>query len=699
MPEGAYFDPLKIFYHPILETDDVRDVTPFQGFSVSWRPLLWALEMIAQLPADVLERASDIDEIVAQRMGGFRLLSWAPLNIGALESMSIDALPPFLVLFSGERACAARVAAWRARQERPVLHISPIEVEGRIDPAAFTSESLRDFCAQVINHSPRLFSEVQRAAAETALHRWAEPRAVSSGLKERSHNITLPNYSSLRRSGRTVEPAKPFIGSTEKEYTGLILETAKAVVDIRNQIGIRRLHALTLLRPALVLTEPALYRMNYKPLKVKDRTEERIARQTLRLIQKQRGLCNEDKSEFVRELMKSRIAQAIIESRSVELQTFTAGLSIHAAQTAAAVVRLSPSINHVFPALSAYAQSNRSSNLAARLKARRLFDSIQSGLQEAVGHDRIAFIEEVGGPLKIVADAPLEWLPVGNLPLCLRHDCCRINATPGNLLMALLTEPVTITFKPEALQKVLIVTSFTEDDPLRDILTKAIDAVRERWEGKVDVIFKKANTPNQFIEILNSYDGSILIFDGHGADNATDPVGKLMIGKEAVDVWELRDKVRVPPIVILSACDTHDLDASSHATVGNGFLFLGARTVLATLLPVNALKSAFFVARLIYRLADFIPAALSTRKRVLNWTEIMAGMLRMAFASELLDELIGPPAPEGSPRATLQLAANIDINAREDEELVHELVSQHRERTKTLPGSYRGKSAWNFGAL
>ena len=184
--------------------------------------------------------------------------------------------------------------------------------------------------------------------------------------------------------------------------------------------------------------------------------------------------------------------------------------------------------------------------------------------------------------------------------------------------MAQLIEPSTIRFTPRALQKVLVVTSFSEDDQLKNMLTSGINVLRDRWGGKVDVIYKKATSVPEFIEALNEYDGEILIFDGHGADNSVEPIGKLVIGKERVDVWDLRGKVRVPPIIILSACDTHGLDASSHATVGNGFLVLGARTVLATLLPVNAYQAALFVARLIYRLADFIDAALSSKRRVLN---------------------------------------------------------------------------------
>ena len=45
--------------------------------------------------------------------------------------------------------------------------------------------------------------------------------------------------------------------------------------------------------------------------------------------------------------------------------------------------------------------------------------------------------------------------------------------------------------------------------------------------------------------------------------------------------------VRVPPIALLSACDTHALDGS-HATPANAFMNAGADTVVATSFPVNA---------------------------------------------------------------------------------------------------------------
>jgi hypothetical protein len=174
-----------------------------------------------------------------------------------------------------------------------------------------------------------------------------------------------------------------------------------------------------------------------------------------------------------------------------------------------------------------------------------------------------------------------------------------------------------------------------------------------------------------------------MIFDGHGTDNTSAPIGKLMIGRDAVDVWELRGKVRVPPIAILSACDTHGIDASSQATVGNGFLAIGARTVLATLLPVGGIASAVFITRLVYRIADFLPAALRSMERTLNWTEVIAGMLRMLLVSEILNALIPHGVIENTTHSDIQLQTNMDINtgnARWFENLT-ERIADHRGKT------------------
>jgi hypothetical protein len=686
-------DPLKIYYFVVLETDDPEKTTAFQGFSISWKKLHWALHLLSTLPADVLERSYKIDDVIAQRMGNGRSLYWFPINIGSLEQFTAEEIGVFIVCFTGEEAAARRTTAWIKSQAHPVLHISSGPAEGACHLDDFSIDRLHQYCLETLAARKDALTSDRQEAATTCLAKWQEPARISSGIRELQHNVLIPNHMSLARAARTLEKGQPFIGHSEGEYTAVILESMEAVYRVREEVGIRPLHRLMLPNPGIILTEPAFFRHAYGRVRPEGRLEDRDVAKTLRYLQIQRGFHNEFDRDYVLNLLKSRTAQLLLNARQSELMTHTLGIGLKAAQTCSSVMRLSPAVNHVFPALSAYAASVRSHKLQARLKARRLFAKIQNGLKEAVGDERMTFIEKKGGPLKIVSDAPIEWLPVGNLPLSLRYDCSRINATPGNLMMGLLTHVAPLTFEPQQLQKILILSSFTDGDPLKNVLTRSINVLRAQWDNKVEVVFEHAKSQKDFVEVLNRFDGYILIFDGHGADNSDEPVGKLIIGSDSVNVWDLRGEVRIPPIVVLSACDTHGIDASTQATVGNGFLALHARTVLATLLPVGGLASAAFISRLVYRLADFLPAVMSAEKRVLNWTEVIAGMLRMLFASEMLDHLVGPPAPQGTPRGKLQLEANMDINTREEawfDNLIAAIAEHHGVAAEAIASKAAG---------
>jgi hypothetical protein len=239
------FDPLKIFYIVILATDDPRDVTPFQGFSTSWRTVSWALELISSLPADVLEPSYSIEDVIALRMGGVRPLAWAPLAIRALKNIAATDLGVFVVLFSGEKECAEIIAAWMKNQKHPALHVSSHEVPGACPPDKLTINALQTHCREVFNKFPEAFSDEQRMLAQEALSKWAEPPAKPSGLTAKGHNITRPNYIVLQRAARSWKDGKAFIGRSEQEYTDAILETARAVLAVREEVGLRCVHFMT----------------------------------------------------------------------------------------------------------------------------------------------------------------------------------------------------------------------------------------------------------------------------------------------------------------------------------------------------------------------------------------------------------------------------------------------------------------------
>lgn len=138
-------DPPKIYYLLVLETDAPSDITPFQGFSVSWAYLNWALHRLATLPADVLERSYKLDDVLTQRMGGARPLKWIPINIGALEQLTSGQIGVFTVCFSGEKDSALRTQVWVDTLPNPVLHVSNMKIDGAAHADEFNDGCLHDY--------------------------------------------------------------------------------------------------------------------------------------------------------------------------------------------------------------------------------------------------------------------------------------------------------------------------------------------------------------------------------------------------------------------------------------------------------------------------------------------------------------------------------------------------------------------------
>lgn len=657
----AVIDPLKILYLFILADDNEQQLTPFQGFSRSWTGLAWALRQVPACPADIIEPSQPANEILTQRISGIRQLTAAPFSMGSLAGVSIRDLGYFCVLFASDADTAEKIDKWNANQPWRALHIRPEQHRPSFQNSEWFN-LIKEHCEEVFKVVAKELPEAHRQAASDALKAWRLPSVEATDHPQLGHNIFLPNQMTLSRAFRDVREEKGWVGESEAEYAKWAVESARAVLKVRKTIEWRPLHALYPPPPALILTEPALYRFAYKRPAPQGLMADKSALAAMRHFQKQQGLYTAVTEEEAKVLDQPG-GRAIVGARRAELITYALGVGLRASSTLSACLRLTPGVNQVFPKLANYARSIRTERPEHKLKALRLFQSIQNDLKDALGPERMSFIESVDGPLKIVSDAPLELLPLGELPLSLARECSRINATPGNLMLAELARNKGLYLHPANVRKILVVSTLSESDRLYRIMERAIDF--DAAVNNLDVKFVRAKTEAAFIDALNDFDGGVMIFDGHGAGNHEDPVGGLMVGDKKIDVWNLRDRVRVPPIVLLSACDTHALDGLSHATAANGFLFLGAQTVLATILPIGGFEGAMFIHRLLWRLSAFLEPALSVKKGSLTWTEIITGMLRMVLVSEILDHRIG--RPDSPARTTekvekLNVEANIAIN-------------------------------------
>lgn len=660
LPSIEWPDPLQIYYLLILnDGGSPANISPFQGFGRNWVNLHWAMRVLSTMPVDIHERTHDAADIAVQRIAGARRLVWYPLDISALESLAADKLPVCCVLFSGagDEGVARRIEAWRAKTGFAAFHISQYKGLG-ISAENFQLRLLRDYCLRRLRGVTKTLSGDQLQLLARADVPWEWPETSLDDYDVKGHNVAIPNHMAMARIGYRLGPSIPFASEEEKDYTDAILESAEAVLKFRRVVGYHDIFALNAATSGAILFEPAFVRSLYNRVRA-DGPEGRAIRRALRYFQKQQGLSpthGEEEKEF---FATSKEANLVSKIRAEELRTQTLAVGLLAAQTTTPVVRMTPAVNHVFPALSDYARNVRAERPEARRKAPRLFAEIQRQLTAAVGQERIDFIKHTDGPLKIVSDSPLEWLPIHDLPLSFYRDCSRIPVTPGNVMMGQLLpfEPIFVT--PSDFRQVLVVSSFAANDPLRNVLSSSIDIIRDAWPEQ-ELVHVRVSSVEELEVALNKFEGAILIFDGHGSSNDKTPVGKLEIGNQSLDVWSLRGKVRCPPIVILSACDTHGIDASSHATVANGFIALGARTVLATFLPVDGRRSAILIGRLMHRLAEFAPVAVRAYKRAISWTEIVGGMLRMSLATEIISELAGEPGTDVYNE--LQGKANVEIN-------------------------------------
>jgi hypothetical protein len=188
-------------------------------------------------------------------------------------------------------------------------------------------------------------------------------------------------------------------------------------------------------------------------------------------------------------------------------------------------------------------------------------------------------------------------------------------------------------------REVLVLRSFRKYDPLRLDLENAIRAVSISDGSKLPVRFVDIEKRVDFVNAMNAFDGALAIFDGHGSHTANSDIAALQLSGGPLNVWELRNEVRMPPLFFACACSTHAL-SRSHVTTANGLLNCGVRSVIASLMPIHSKVAALFAMRMLLQLYQLWPAILEGQlPHSIRWDEAFGFIQRMMYVSECLDTL------------------------------------------------------------
>lgn len=631
----------------------LKDASVFGWYSSGLHDAAQQIIAVAALPADIREPHTDIQTVLLNRLAGTVWPMVTPIETTSLSQI-LDALQtPFRICLTSSQEVAEIVDAIVLSSRWPMLHVSTVQSSGRLPMARLDLAAVCKYIGLTLDAMAKdpswtVFVRRMRQEFSAASRRATKNHPLKRGL----HNVVLPNERAMEAFGwrfqKTDRISKPVeINPDPQRYIQRICASADAVYSERERY--LKSVSFDIHDYRYVIAVPSIFWGHYKNWRRRVQGSPETIRKDLKHALK--NLVHATSYfEYVPSIevggrqMPSPAYLEIARERSKDMLSYTATLTAIAASTFAPVIRIEPRVNGVRVMASELARCVRA---AARFrfvrKTSRMANQLSEEMRKSIDQGFLARIDrrEAGDRiegLKIIADTPLEFMKSNGLPIGLRFDCSRISPMPGNLFHQIATRPPLHLYQ-KSFDEVLIIRSFSSKDPLRHVLLGAIEAFRGNV-GRIRVKVKLVDvaTAAEVVSAINSYDGSIVIFDCHGVYDKFSGTGALMIGSAPLNLWELKDQCQLPPIVMFSACDTQPIDGG-HGSVATAAFALGAYAVLGTYFPISANHAAIFNARMLLRLDSYIPAVLASRICV-TWREVVSGMLRMSYVIEVMELLV-----------------------------------------------------------
>lgn len=651
-----------IIYVLALPDWEPSAVTPFQGFAPGLIDFVPLMEFVSTLPADFVDPTLALDDRLARRRSGSGSWLWTPVNLSTLLAKRKPTSEfPFMVVLSADQRTSRAVSDWRKNLRIKPIHLSYFNGGNAIHPTNFTQEILRQHLVTIARKVASVAKGVDVSHHLIALNSWQAQQRRPSSLQFHSHNVTRPNEMVLISAGE--EAAHDEKGHLQiaphSDYVSGITESARAVMKLWERSQDHGVYRIRPPQPDVFLIAPAMYRGVSKRFERK--MEDPLLKRMLRTLDRQQGYTilmpfadDEDAKTRLNEI------GPVLGLRGAEMKLTTTAVGLRTAGTVAATIRLPPAVNRTAGVVGQLSRFLRTHERPPAVKSARVFKAVQDALLKYLPEEHLELIARSECGIKIIADAPLEWLPIKGLPLGIRFDVSRINSTPGNLFLEQIRSPMPMTISPDAFRNYLILSMFDDADQIAPYLRAGALLARDGDGRPIVGKFGSPKSPQQFAEAISSFNGPLLVIDSHAAHEDADVPGGLIINGKPFDVWSLVGKVSMPPIVVLSACDTHPFDRN-HATVANGLLACGAVAVVATSLPIRAQQAARFVARIINRAVHY-GSIVNKMGRTVPWPHIVGGVLRMELATDVIRAFCDDGYYDEEARSNLLLQTNQDLN-------------------------------------
>lgn len=678
-------NPMFRFWYFVPHPDqDLRNATPFMAFTPGILLTAPLFARVLDWPIDIREPFSSREDVLRARSSGAIDLCLMPIEHTAFTAVVQGLSVPLRCVVTDDESCDW-VDAQVAASQIPWMHISTVPGPGRVPFETATDDNFLAYAAQV--------GDALRAVGrDEDFRRWLE--VTLAGKRTRTirkvpcpnfeHNTTMPNLAAFRALRLTTSVVAPLRSDDSDRYVAAIVRSAEVVADQRRRMidGAPWAKPLTDLTLSLDSVTWQMYRGEFDQAGEQGQVSRRDWRLFMKSARQRESFLHDINPRHV----ENEVFQAVYALRAQELRAFTIALALQNSFTLTPVVRIEPRINKVRGTLTQIGACARGNGPHREFKLRKMCRDLGTQMNAYVDTRFRQLLEGYRNRIcgiNVVSDLPLEWMSISGSRLGLRHDVSRLPVSPGSLLFGQCIKSKRLFVTPNDFKEILVIRSFLPADPLRHVLERALAVRSKEEEDAISFRIVDVATPEEFVEALREYSGAVMIFDGHGQRDKDTASGRIVIGGDPVDLWRFREQLNIPPIVLLSACDTLPIDGS-HGSTAVGLLALGATTVLATLLPIHAANAALFLGRLAYRIEAFIPAALGRHPHGFDWRMMMAGMLRMVYVTEILHGLAAQGFLNEEHYKQIHYIGNVHINNRNPAwyEVVRQAILNRSVRSK-----------------
>ncbi len=630
---------LSTISHIVAMPEDVstKRTSFFQGFS---EELLGdyakIMDVISLFPNDVRELLSTQSQIIRTRRHG------SSLDVYQVRSTLIDTehhplAAPFTVVWSTQKSvkeCLNRIENFKF----PPIHISTANTKHAFPLEKLTRKSILKLIVDAATVNYGIFEDQESKAFMQVLidSVQADKDIEKIPFSVKTHNCVRPILKSLASIGIDISVSEPLLSDSGIDtHVSEIVKLANFLDGLfENGIGVDdyKVNDRLVFCPS---TYAHLYKSSSKLWNDVFREipkEHRAVLKTMLIRNTGYGNASLHVPESLFE--EPSIAMALISERKKELTYYSDVVGAAAASQLVPAIRLPNSVMLHHDTLRTISDIIKKPNRKSLRSLNKKIVKYNYELKKDLGSELFDLCFEEKYKIMAIVDFPLEWLTYQGIPVMFQKEISRIPSTPGNLFSHLALSGQQVFINSKSLNKILVIRSFSEDDAIRDHLRIALDQFSQdgRYEN-LEIEFVDASNINEVVSALNKFDGMIAIFDSHGDHGGTLENGWLNVGKEKLDSWGLARVARIPPIVVLSACSTNAIDGS-HASVANGFFRSGALSVIGTYAPIYATHAGVFVARLLYRVSEFVP--LVAKQRPISWREVVSGFFRMSYATDVL---------------------------------------------------------------